>query len=52
MNISAQIIDLSTKNSILLSAVMEETGGIGVDIVLDNGGKTDRLVYIREFHKI
>ena len=33
----AQIIDIGTRSNILVSSVMEETGGIGVDVVIDNG---------------
>ncbi|KAL5009818.1 hypothetical protein ScPMuIL_012123 [Solemya velum] len=35
----AQIIEVSVKNNILVSSVMEETGGVGVDVVLDNGAR-------------
>jgi len=33
----AQVIDLSSRTNILASSVMEETGGVGVDCVIDNG---------------
>lgn len=33
----AQIIDIGTRSNILVSSVMEETGGVGVDVVIDNG---------------
>ncbi|XP_062619094.1 quinone oxidoreductase-like protein 1 [Saccostrea cucullata] len=33
----AQIIDLDQRSNILVSSVMEETGGVGVDVVIDNG---------------
>ncbi|XP_041351405.1 quinone oxidoreductase-like protein 1 [Gigantopelta aegis] len=33
----AQVIELSKKNNILVSSVMEETGGVGIDCVVDNG---------------
>ena len=35
---TAQIIDIGSRSNILVSSVMEETGGIGVDVVIDNGG--------------
>ena len=36
---SAVITELNSKSSsILLNTVMEETGGVGVDIFIDNGG--------------
>lgn len=35
----AQVIDLSHRGNLLLSCVMEETGGIGVDVLVDNGVK-------------
>lgn len=33
----AQVIDISKRTNILSSSVMEETGGVGVDVVIDNG---------------
>lgn len=33
----AQVIDISKRTNILASSVMEETGGVGVDVVIDNG---------------
>lgn len=33
----AQIIDLDQRSNILVSSVLEETGGVGVDVVIDNG---------------
>ena len=33
-----QIVELSQRSNILVSSVMEETGGLGVDVVIDNGG--------------
>ena len=39
------MIELSKKNNILVSSVMEETGGVGVDCVLDNGGKSCSLPF-------
>ncbi|XP_071135931.1 quinone oxidoreductase-like protein 1 [Mytilus edulis] len=33
----AQIIDIEKRSNILVSSVMEETGGVGVDVVIDNG---------------
>lgn len=35
----ARVIPVYNSSSELLSAVMEETGGLGVDIVVDSGGK-------------
>lgn len=35
----AQVIELNGKNNMLLSSVMEETGGLGVDCVIDAGVK-------------
>lgn len=32
-----QVIELGVAGNILVSAVMEETGGLGVDVVIDNG---------------
>ena len=34
----ASTIELNSKNNALHSTIMEETGGIGVDILVDNGG--------------
>lgn len=34
-----QIIELNQRSNILVSSVMEETGGLGVDVVIDNGVK-------------
>ena len=39
----AQVIELEEKTSMLLSSVMEETGALGVDIVIDNGGQSYTL---------
>ena len=44
--ISAQVIDIGQRSNILVSSVMEETGGIGVDVVVDNGGKLPYLNHI------
>jgi len=33
----AQVMELNHRSSVLVSSVMEETGGIGVDCVVDNG---------------
>ena len=33
------VIDIGQRGSMLVSSVMEETGGLGVDVVIDNGGK-------------
>ena len=33
------MIELNSKNNRLRNTIMEETGGIGVDILVDNGGK-------------
>lgn len=33
----ARIIDLTHRTNILVSSVMEETGGVGVDCIIDNG---------------
>ncbi|XP_064628750.1 quinone oxidoreductase-like protein 1 [Lineus longissimus] len=35
----AQVIETSAKGGVILSGVMEETGGIGVDCIIDNGVK-------------
>lgn len=35
---SAQVLELSQRSTLLVSSVMEETGGTGVDCVVDNGG--------------
>ena len=35
----AHILDLQHINSTLVNSVMEETGGLGVDIIIDAGGK-------------
>ena len=32
------VIDIGQRGSMLVSSVMEETGGLGVDVVIDNGG--------------
>ncbi|KAL3883378.1 hypothetical protein ACJMK2_029650 [Sinanodonta woodiana] len=32
-----QIIELNQRNNILISSLMEETGGVGVDVIVDNG---------------
>ena len=32
------IVELGSKNNILYGSVMEETGGLGVDIIVDCGG--------------
>lgn len=37
-------------SSELLSAVMEETGGLGVDIVVDSGGKKLKLLFLTSSH--
>ena len=37
--LSGQIVELSQRSNILVSSVMEETGGLGVDVVIDNGGR-------------
>lgn len=34
----AQIIDLGSKNSSLVFTVMEETGSLGANIIIDDGG--------------
>ena len=39
--IVAQVVDIGSKNASLISVVMEETGCLGVDIILDDGGKWD-----------
>ncbi|GFS17446.1 quinone oxidoreductase-like protein 1 [Elysia marginata] len=33
----AQLIEMTQRSTILASAVMEETGGVGVDCIIDNG---------------
>lgn len=33
----AQVLELSQRSTLLVSSIMEETGGIGVDCVVDNG---------------
>lgn len=38
----ARVIPVYNDSSDLLSAVMEETGGLGVDVVVDSGGKKTR----------
>lgn len=35
---TAHIIEVGQNSNILVSSVMEETGGLGVDVVTDNGG--------------
>ncbi|KAK3097459.1 hypothetical protein FSP39_009811 [Pinctada imbricata] len=35
----AQVIDIGQRSNILVSSVMEETGGVGVDVVIDSGVK-------------
>ena len=35
----AQVIELTYRNNMLSSSIMEETGGLGVDYIIDNGGK-------------
>lgn len=35
----AKVIPVYKDSSDLLSVVLEETGGLGVDIVIDSGGK-------------
>lgn len=37
-------IELEDKTNILFSSIMEETGGLGVDIIIDNGGKHSFIV--------
>ena len=32
------VIDIGQRGSMLVSSVMKETGGLGVDVVIDNGG--------------
>ena len=39
ISFTEQIIDLGSKNSSLVSVVMEETGSLGVDVIIDDGGK-------------
>lgn len=36
--ISGQIFEVQNKNSLLTSAIMEETGGIGVDVIISDKG--------------
>lgn len=36
---AAKVIPVYNDSSDLLSVVLEETGGLGVDIVIDSGGK-------------
>ena len=36
------MIEMGKTSAILVSSVMEETGGLGVDVVVDNGGM-DRI---------
>lgn len=42
----ARVIPVYNTSSELLSAVMEETGGLGVDIVVDSGGKKIKLLFL------
>lgn len=42
----ARVIPVYKSSSELLSAVMEETGGLGVDIVVDSGGKKIKLLFL------
>ncbi|XP_074661264.1 quinone oxidoreductase-like protein 1 [Tubulanus polymorphus] len=35
----AQVVDIGEKRNVMLAAVLEETGGMGVDCVVDNGVK-------------
>ncbi|XP_052830149.1 quinone oxidoreductase-like protein 1 [Octopus bimaculoides] len=48
----AQIIDVSGHGSMLRSSVMEETGGLGVDCIIDNGVRmfteTDDIIFTKE----
>lgn len=37
--IAAHIIEMGDKSNLLLSSVMEETGGLGVDVIIDHGGE-------------
>lgn len=36
----AQVIELNYRNNMLSSSIMEETGGLGVDYIIDNGAPT------------
>lgn len=42
----ARVIPVYNSSSELLSAVMEEAGGLGVDIVVDSGGKKIKLLFL------
>ena len=42
MSNSAQLIEMTQRSTILASSVMEETGGVGVDCIIDNGGLCGR----------
>lgn len=37
-SLADHILELGTKNNILVSEVMEETGSLGADIIIDSGG--------------
>jgi hypothetical protein len=37
-SLPAQVIEMCEKGGVILSGVMEETGGIGVDCIIDSGG--------------
>ncbi len=37
---AAQVIDLRFKKHSLVSICLEETGGLGIDCIIDNGGMT------------
>lgn len=41
----ARVIPVDSGSSNLTSVVLEETGGLGVDIIIDSGGKDVFLVF-------
>lgn len=43
----ARVIQVYNGSSDLLPLVLEETGGLGVDIVIDSGGKNTHLLLTR-----
>ena len=46
MVLADHILDMGSKTNILLSGVMEETGGLGADIIIDTGGTVVHVIVL------
>ena len=46
-HVAANVIDLRKTKKSLVDICMDETGGLGVDCVIDNGGNMYSLIQVR-----